>query len=170
MVTEALRRHAAEKRDMEPHVDTLADLAGEALVVVEFGVRTGVSTWAILEGLPTGGRLVSVDIDRDDTSMVPKRVLEDERLNLLVGDDRNTDTQARLPASADLVFIDTSHEYHHTVEELDLARRLDAKVIALHDYALTDVADAVHGFVRRHDNWSLEVEWSEWAMAILRRA
>lgn len=159
-----LQEHAARFRDMGPHVATLTRLASEATTIVELGVRTGVSTWALLDGLPEDGRLVSVDLMREG---IPRRVTEDPRWTLVTGDDRDATVQAQLP-NAELVFIDTSHEYHHTLEELDLACRIGAKRIALHDWNLADVEDAVHGFIRRHWTWRLWlVEPSEWGFVVL---
>lgn len=158
---ETLADHARHWADMVPHLETLTSQASHATSVVELGVRGGVSTWALLDGLPADGRLVSVDIDHG--CLVPPRVRDDPRWTFIVGDDH----AVNLPA-ADLVFIDTSHEYHHTRDELALAERLGAKVIILHDYMLPDVADAVDGFVRRSD-WWLAVEHSDWGLAVLRR-
>lgn len=148
--------------DMVPHVATLSALAAEARTIVEFGVRGAVSTWALLDGLPSDGRMTSVDIDPD--CRIPERVANDARWRFICNDDR---TAALSPA--DLVFIDTSHEYHHTIAELEIAGGLGATVIALHDYNLADVQDAVHGFQRRDPRWSLIVEQSQWALAVLRR-
>lgn len=160
--------HAASWADMAPHTATLTALASEATTIVEFGVRGGVSTWALLDGLPDGGRLVSVDIDPDVPDKVPARVSDDPRWQLVLADDREPDIQRLLPERAELVFIDTSHEYHHTIRELEIAQQLYARVIALHDYHTRDVADAVHGFARR-TGWTLTVEESEWGFAVLRR-
>lgn len=161
-----LHRHAHAYRDMEPHVDTLVSLARTAPVIVELGVRGAVSTWAFLDGLPADGRLVSVDIE-DVMPLIPERVSKDARWEFIVGDDRMKSIQRRLP-SADLVFIDTSHEYHHTVEELALAERLEATTIVLHDWELPDVMDAVLGFAHRSRYRIHRIEESRWGLAILR--
>ncbi len=148
--------------DMVPHISTLTRLAGDARSVVECGVRGGVSTWAILDGLPLDGRLLSIDVDPDVPEMVPPRVRDDPRWTLLTADDREVEWP-----TADLVFIDTSHEHDHTAEELLRAIETGASVIVLHDYALAPVATAVHAFVRQR-GWSLTVEPSAWDLAVLR--
>jgi len=147
--------------DMVPHTATLTALARDARSIVEFGVRGGVSTWALLDGLPPDGLMTSVDID--PRCPIPDRVADDPRWRFLVGDD----LMVNVPP-ADLVLIDTSHEYHHTIAELDLAQRIGATVIALHDYTTPDVQDAAHGFARRDPRWVLRVEPSEWGLAVLR--
>lgn len=166
MVT--LAYHAASWADMVPHLATLTRLAGDARTIVEFGVRGGVSTWALLDGLPDDGQMVSVDIDEDVPAKLPERVTADPRWRLVIADDRAPDIQASLPSHADLVFIDTSHEYHHTLRELEIARRLGATTVALHDYALADVEDAVLGWLRRNRG-TLTVEQSEWGLAVIAR-
>lgn len=163
-----LHSHARHYRDMEPHVDTLVALARECSVIVELGVRGGVSTWAFLDGLPEDGRLVSADIDGTVAHLVPKRISSDPRWTLIVGDDRDKHIQRRLPV-ADLVFIDTSHEYHHTATELSLAQRLEAARIVLHDWNLPDVMDATLGFCHRSGYRLERVEESEWGLAVLSR-
>jgi hypothetical protein len=52
-----LERWAYDQVDMFPHYRTLTSYARECLTIVEFGVRGGVSTWALLDGLPEDGYL-----------------------------------------------------------------------------------------------------------------
>lgn len=161
--------HARAWGDMVPHLSTLIALAAEARTVVEFGVRGGVSTWALLDGLHPDGSLTSIDIDADCLERVPARVSGDPRWTFVVADTTAPDIQAELPPHADLFVIDTSHEYHATIRELEIARRLNAAVVVLHDYNLADVEDAVQGFLRRQPHYTLTVEPSEWGLAVLRR-
>lgn len=150
---------------MVPHLDTLTRLASENRTATELGVRGGVASWALLDGLPPNGWLRGVDIE-DVTPVLPERVTADPRFSLLVMDDRHPDLILHL-TPCDLVLIDTSHEYHHTLEELRLADRLRARTIVLHDYGLEDVADAVARFLR-HAPWVLTaVEESPWGLAVL---
>src|SRR6185369_3226816 len=88
-----LRQWAAEQVDMAPHIDTLMRYAREARIVVEWGVRGGVSTWAILDALPISGRLISVDIVNCD---VPLRVSDDPRWHFIVGDDLDPFVQEQI--------------------------------------------------------------------------
>lgn len=149
-----LAEHAATTKDMVAHLATLTALASEANRVIELGLRTGVSTWALLDGLPEHGRLWSVDIDAD--CKVPERVAFDPRWEFVVGGSTWDSTWAKLPDGCELVFIDASHEYHLTCDELRFADRLNAGRIALHDWNLPDVHDAVVGFLDRHPRWKLE--------------
>jgi predicted O-methyltransferase YrrM len=143
LTTKSLEEWAEANRDMVPHVETLIERASEAFVIVEFGVRGGVSTWAFLSGLPEYGRLYSVDID-DCT--VPPVVQSDIRWKFLRGDDLDPAVQGQLPTHADLVFIDTSHEYEQTVGELTYALSLSPSVILCHDADWDGVERAINEF------------------------
>jgi predicted O-methyltransferase YrrM len=147
-----LHELAVAQRDMVPHLATLSRYASEASTVIELGVRAGVSTWALLDGLPDSGHLWSVDIDE---CAVASRVAADPRWTFIRGDDRKADVRERLPRAADLVFIDTSHEYWHTLDELRYARSLGARRIVCHDAEWPGVSRAIRRFrIRRR--WRVE--------------
>lgn len=135
-----LRDWALAQRDMAPHIRTLTEFARSCKRIVEFGTRGAVSTWAFLDGLPPKGQLWSVDIEPCE---VPPRVANDPRWKFVVGDDLDRETLAQLPLRADLVFIDTSHEYEHTVEELKVARKFKPRWILCHDAEWPGVAQAL---------------------------
>jgi predicted O-methyltransferase YrrM len=160
-----LREYAAQWVDMVPHLDTLHRLATGCGGIIEFGTRSGVSTWAFLDGLNPDGWLVSVDNDPMVEHLLPERVTKDPRWKLIIGDDRHV----VIPWWADLVFIDTSHEYHHTLMELTRADGIRAKQIVLHDWNLPDVQDAVRGFVDRSAYRLTTLEPSQWGLAVLER-
>lgn len=120
--------------DIFLHLPRMVALVEEldAQHVIELGTRTGVSTIAWLHALErTGGRLTSVDID-------PKPAIGDyDHWTFVQGDDCDPRIVAAL-APADIVFIDTSHHYGHTVRELNVYRWLvnPGGVICLHDTEL----------------------------------
>lgn len=134
---------AVEQVDMAPHYYTLIEDAKSCKVIVEWGVRGGVSTWAFLAGLPANGRLYSVDIL---PCVVPPAVSEDPRWTFIVGDDLDPDVRKQLPEHADLVFIDTSHTYEQTAKELDLALDFEPDRIVMHDYVMEPVRQAADEF------------------------
>jgi hypothetical protein len=163
-----LREYANAWVDMAPHLDQLTALALWAKVVVEWGLRGGVSTWALLDGLPPDGKLVGVDIVPDSYLPLPPRVKEDPRFTLICGDD----LLVELPHSIDLLMIDSSHEYFHTVAELDRVVALGPKVVALHDYLYSDtpgVKRAVDEFVKWSPYRLDVVHPSRWGLAVLLR-
>jgi cephalosporin hydroxylase len=120
--------------DIYLHLPRFADLVRslQAKHVIELGTRTGTSTIAWLYGLEsTGGRLTSVDIS-------PKPDIGDfENWTFLRGKDLDPDILARIEP-AEIVFIDTSHEYMHTASELasyvDFV--LPGGAIVMHDTSL----------------------------------
>jgi methyltransferase family protein len=151
--------------DMAPHYRTLIRLAGEAKTIIEWGVRGGVSTWALLEGLPPDGRLFSVDII---PCIVPPRVSGDPRWTFIVGDDLSPAVREQLPGQADLVFIDTEHTYEQAGAELHLAEQYSPKRIVLHDINQPQMRSAVDDFCAASD-WRMVAYEDPFGLATLER-
>jgi predicted O-methyltransferase YrrM len=104
--------------DMSAHMDTLRDavIEADAQQVIELGVRSGVSTVALLSGLEqTGGSLWSCDVGH---VTVPAEVSSHPAWTLVHGDDVSAEVQRLAPPSCDVLFIDTSHTEKHTFREL----------------------------------------------------
>ena len=157
---------AYEQVDMHPHYRTLIHYARECDVIVEWGVRGGVSTWALLDGLKDTGTLYSVDII---PCVVPLRVAQDPRWRFIVGDDLDPLIQAQLPPVCDLVFIDTSHTYEQTVGELAYALTLQARRIVMHDYVMQPVLQAGTEFCER-EGWRVVDNEMPYGLATLEPA
>jgi cephalosporin hydroxylase len=88
--------------------------------VLELGTRKGNSTLAFLAGASeSGGHVWSCDVSdcaRDPEGMLPwARV---PQWTFTCGDDMDVTVQSLLPARCDVLFVDTSHEYEHTLAEL----------------------------------------------------
>lgn len=165
-----LRQYADAWLDMAPHIDQLGRYARLADVIVEFGIRGAVSTWAMLDSLPSDGRLIGVDIDPDPP--IPARVRDDPRFEFVVGDAATVE----LPVThADLVMIDASHEFAPTVAELVRAASLEPMVILCHDYLYKhtpQVKAAIDGYTMpgylRDEPYKLaNVHQSDWGLAVL---
>ena len=108
-------------------------LQSNATKVLELGTRTGVSTIAWLYALEqTGGHLWSVDIDAQPP------IGQHQHWTFVQGDDMDPAVQAQLPEPFDIVFIDTSHHYEHTLAELHRYRHMarPGGLILLHDTEL----------------------------------
>jgi predicted O-methyltransferase YrrM len=109
--------------------------------VLELGTRRGNSTLAFLAAAEAvNGTVVSVDIDRvadEPTGMLPWRKCPG--WTFIRGDDRDEAVQARLPAQVDVLFVDTSHEYEHTLAEcrVYVPRVTPGGVALFHDTAIT---------------------------------
>lgn len=88
--------------------------------VLELGTRRGNSTLAFLAAAEAmNGHVTSVDLDlvtHAADGMLPWRNCPG--WTFIHGDDLDEAVQAKLPAEVDVLFIDTSHEYEHTLQEL----------------------------------------------------
>lgn len=88
--------------------------------ILELGARRGNSTLAFLAGVAeSGGHVWSSDIDnvlRYPDGIGPWR--DTPHWTFVCGDDMHPSVRAALPAEVDVFFLDTSHEYEHTLAEL----------------------------------------------------
>ena len=109
--------------------------------VLELGVRTGNSTVAFLAAAEeAGGHVWSVDLE-------PPHAPQDQwtgsgRWTFIQGDDLKIaplEETPGVPLRPDVLFIDTSHEYDHTLAELRRYVPLVAEggVVLMHDTLLT---------------------------------
>ena len=105
--------------------------------VLELGSRRGNSTLAFLAAAKeSGGHVWSCDITnvaRDPAGMLPwARV---PQWTFVHGDDMDPAAQVLMPPECDVLFIDTSHEYEHTLAELraHMPRLAPGGVALFHD-------------------------------------
>lgn len=171
---EQYERLVATPTDIQNHLPRFVDFVTllDAKHVIELGSRSGVSTVAWLYALAgTGGRLTSVDLDPAPA------IGEHEHWTHIQGDDLDPEITGELDM-ADIVFIDTSHLYEQTVQELNIYRHLvrPGGVLVLHDTMLPipegapphprfPVRKAVEEFVAEYgyewhnfpDSWGLAV-------------
>lgn len=152
---------------MTPHLDTLHRLASGHRVLLDLGVRTGVSAWVLLDAAPEDGEVWSVD---NAPHTAPDRVTHDPRWHFVRGDDQAGATWDQLPDRVDFAFIDTSHEYPHTLDELRNVSALRPSTIVLHDWNLHPVQRSAVEFLQRHPEWHIEgIEPSPWGLMWLTR-
>jgi predicted O-methyltransferase YrrM len=114
-ITELYDQRYTEASDINEHLPIFVGLCEQldAKKVIELGVRGGVSTVAWLYGLArTGGHLWGVDVSSGFGW--------DGDFTFIQGSDTDPEVLAQLPESVDIVFIDTSHHYDHTIQELAL--------------------------------------------------
>lgn len=112
------RATGAEYHDIKAQMPVLYAWAHSARKIIELGVRGGNSTAAFLAGLEragNGGQLWSVDIQEP---VVPKDWHKLPFWHLLVADDLSAEAVTFCPPDADVLFVDTSHLYEHTMAEL----------------------------------------------------
>ena len=87
--------------------------------VLELGARRGNSTLAFLAAAQAvNGHVTSVDLDRVPDAPEGMRPWRNcPWWTFVQGDDLHPAVRARLPAQVDVLFVDTSHEYRHTLDE-----------------------------------------------------
>jgi predicted O-methyltransferase YrrM len=124
--------------DIGQHLPYLHQRAKTAKVALELGVRSGCSTAALLCGVEEAdGLLWSVDIDMPQGPACDWH--DNPRWYFVQGDDMIlAQTEGILPDEVDLLFIDSSHRYAHTLSELTVygLRVKVGGVILLHDTEL----------------------------------
>jgi predicted O-methyltransferase YrrM len=119
----------------------------DAPEIAELGTRTGHSTSALLAGAAeTGGHVWSVD---PGMVVVPPWWEETGLWSFLHEDDMSEQAAAWVPAELDILFIDTSHTYDHTLAELRryVPRVLPGGTVLCHDPEL------------RHDDTIMGGDW-----------
>lgn len=86
--------------------------------VVELGAHAGFSTCMFLAGMPKDSKLITVDINKESWSLVPK----DSRMTKVVGDDLDLGIYPKKIdlSKTDLWFIDSDHTGSQLAEEVKL--------------------------------------------------
>lgn len=131
---------ASTPSDINEHLPVLRALAAECGTVVEFGVRTGNSTCALLAGLHDRGRESTlISYDKNQPSCQFGRV---PRVHWIF---QQADT-AHLPEIplCDMLFIDTLHTFSQVKEELRHAGQV-GRYLVFHDTVLFGFKDEQPG-------------------------
>lgn len=144
--------------DINQHCETLKQLASEAETVVEFGMRQGVSTTALLAGQPK--QLITVDLHRDPIAETLKANAGSTDCQFV-----QASTLTLEPIPCDLLFIDTLHTYDQLRAELNRHANVCRHRIAMHDTETfgetgedrqPGLRKAIQEFVADNPEWSLE--------------
>jgi hypothetical protein len=123
-VEQVYARHCAGNTAISPHLPRLRALAEGAAVAVEFGVKRGASSSALLMG---AAEVVSYDV----VATPEARQLETiagERWQYRVEDSRG----ANVPG-CDLLFIDSLHDYEQCSAELSAHGNKASRYLVFHD-------------------------------------
>lgn len=134
-IHEDYRDRLATWSDIQDHLPFLheAALSYPACQVIELGVRGGRSTSALLSAAErVGGHLWSCDIN---SPQVPPAWRESPHWTFTLGRSLGRSVLAAMPAQADVVLIDSSHEFDQTLAELQeyVPRVRPGGVVLLHD-------------------------------------
>jgi predicted O-methyltransferase YrrM len=131
--------------------------------VLELGTRSGNSTLAFLAAAEAaGGHVTSVDVDPVTFSAEMRLWARCPWWTFVRGDDMDAAVQSLLPAQCDVLFLDTSHQYGHTLAELRayMPRVAAGGVALFHDTRVfgtwSQPGDTVPPVARALDDWCAE--------------
>jgi predicted O-methyltransferase YrrM len=144
VLAEALGRWTHASSDIHDHLGAIfaETVRAAPRLIVELGTRGGVSTLALLAAAEvTGAPVLSVDIEDCSGVDIPPRFRR--RWHFQRGDDvafagepfERFCAEKGLPPEADVIFVDTSHVYEHTRDEIDrwLPRLAPRGAMIFHD-------------------------------------
>lgn len=120
---ELYQAHCAAGTAISPHLPRLRALAEGLDTVVEFGVKRGASSSALLLGAE---RVISYDVSLTPEARDLRRMVG-ERWDYRIGDSRTADFDV-----ADMLFIDSLHTFGQVSAELLHAHKI-TRYVVLHD-------------------------------------
>lgn len=171
------RIHSKHPTDIHQHLKTLYQLVVDlnAKLVLELGVNTAESTIALLEAVEkTDGQLISVDIQRlpQTRPMLEKYGLVG-RWSFHLMNDIQFGMEWPKDRKADLIFVDTSHEYEHTKREIEVFEPIlrPGGIMVFHDTVTfhDGVQKPINEFLQSHPGWPYENKTNCNGLGILRK-
>lgn len=157
MIQENYESLCAIPSDINENLPVLKKYAQMSNTVVELGVRSIVSTWALLAGKPK--LLISVDIEHP--SVYGGNIWEVMDAADAVGIEfsfvQRNSLEISLPEH-DFLFIDTVHTKQHLSRELKKHAHLVKKYIAFHDTHIPDIPEmmeCIQEFVTQNPEWKI---------------
>lgn len=150
------RAQSSEVSDIYEHLDLIKSYAERSDSCIEFGVRSVVSTWALLAGKPRS--ILSVDIEQCPVERVSELAKDaGVDFNFVIADTLTIDVP-----EADLLLIDTFHTYSHLLLEMIRHGHKARKFMLLHDTARgwpknghPGMWESVERFLEVHSDWRL---------------
>lgn len=143
--------------DINENLPHLKDYASRYETIVEMGVRSIVSTWALLAGNPK--KLTSIDIVHpshygatiDEVYQLSQK--EGIIFNFILADTHKVTIE-----ECDMLFIDTLHTYDHLSKELELHSPKVKHCIAFHDtISCPEVYLAILDFIKINSIWKIDL-------------
>ncbi len=140
--------------DINEHLPTLKYYADECDHVTEFGVRTGVSTWAWLAS--KAATIRSYDImDVSPYIATHFQAAKEKEKDFTFKQISTLDTSLIIEPT-DLLFVDTDHTYDQCSKELKQHANKVKKYIIFHDTVLfgpNELLKAIDEFIKDNPNW-----------------
>ncbi len=143
-----------EVSDINEHVPVLKRYADMCNHVTEFGVRTGVSTWAwVMSNAKIVRCYDSYNCNTGDHQIEADRIKKEfsfTRVNVIADRFEIEPT--------DLLFIDTDHKYEQCSKELKMHADKVKKFIIFHDTVTfgAELNKAIEEFLDKNHNWMLQ--------------
>lgn len=179
-ILEMYNYHCNTPSDINENLYLLKEVAEQCEHVTEFGVRTVVSTWALLAAYPK--KLISYDILYHENIEKAKKLSAIENINFsyFIQDVIKQDFSIE---ETDFLFIDTKHTYKQLKHELAQHASKVRKFIGFHDIVTFGLVNefneksepaglmsAITEFLETNKAWSIEhVKYNNNGMMILKK-
>jgi hypothetical protein len=138
--------------DINEHLLALYSLAARCESVVEFGVRYGVSSTALIAARPDS--LVSYDMTLEPQAVQIFKDGKDDGVNCELIQKSSFDVELDEPC---MLFIDTDHSYACLSKELSIHGNKPSKYLVFHDtvsYA-NELMPAINEFLASNSSWGV---------------
>ena len=143
------------KSDINEHIATMHKYANECNHITEFGVRTGISTWAWLASRAKVIRCFDIDNVTDNLKIhfqSAKDTQKDFTFTCV-----NTIADNLEIEQTDLLFIDTDHTYDQCSKELQMHAHKVRKYLIFHDTTLcVELNKAISEFIEANKEWKIK--------------
>jgi len=143
--------------DIHENLPHLKEYATKYDTITEMGVRSIVSTWALLAGTPK--KLTSIDIKHPSeygANIDEVSALANEagiEFTFLLGDTHSIEIE-----ECDMLFIDTLHYYDHLTKELEIHSPKVKHCMAFHDTtSCPEVFQALLDFMDKNPEWRIDL-------------
>lgn len=178
-IEEKMNYYSNHISDINEHLITLKEYVMLCDHITEFGVREGLSTYALLAGLPK--KMYSYDIVHNNNFNVDELYNWTKELNInynyIIADTLTTTIE-----ETDMLFIDTHHAYEQATRELERHSDKIRKFIIFHDTETFGYVDegfpgclseiirnepkrkqglmnAITEFLSKHSEWCIEKQF-----------
>ncbi len=144
-----------EESDINQHIETMHKYANECNHITEFGVRTGVSTWAWLASRAQVIRCFDIQNVSNNLKFHYESAKETKKDFTFTCVDTAAD---KLDIEkTDLLFIDTNHTYEQCSKELKIHSHKVNKYLMFHDTTLCpELNKAIEEFLKDNLNWKVK--------------
>lgn len=153
--------------DIHEHLPTLFRFASKCDSVVEFGVRFGMSSRALIAARPKS--LISYDMTVEPEAEALFAAGRAEGINCQLVEKSSFDVELE---PTEFLFIDSDHSYACLSKELKLHADRVTRFIAFHDTVSYggELVPAIDGFLAEHPEWEfLEVYQNNNGFAVIHR-